>query len=78
MPECFVKFQSVEDVREFVSLATRFLHPVQVTRDNYSVSATSIMGLFSMGLNQILRVTVMDRDADPSGFFSDIRPFRVA
>ena len=78
MPECFVQFQTVEDVREFVSLATRFLHPVQVTRGNYSVSATSIMGLFSMGLNRPLRVTVLDRDADPSGFFSDLGPFRVA
>jgi len=75
VPECIVTFDTVEDVRSFVTIATKYLYPVQVSRENYSVSATSIMGLFSMGLHTPLRVTVLDQSADPSAFFNELRPF---
>ena len=78
VPECYVTFDTIDDVRDFVSIATRYRYRIQVSRENHFASATSIMGLFCMGLHTTLRVTVLDQSADPTSFFNELRPYAVA
>ena len=60
MRECYISFGSADQIRDFVSLATRQPCPVRVEREGYATVATSIMGLFGMGLHTLLRVMAPD------------------
>lgn len=58
--ECYISFATASQIRDFVTLATRQPCPVRVQRDGYDTIATSIMGLFGMGLHTLLRVVAPD------------------
>ena len=78
MRECFVSFTSAHDVMDFVSIATKQLFPIHVERDTMQTSATSIMSIFSMGLNRPLRVLVWDTGEGAAQFLSQVSPYLVA
>lgn len=60
MREYFVSFGSAAEIRDFVALATRQPCTVRVEHEGYDTTATSIMGLFGMGLHTVLRVIAPD------------------
>ena len=78
MRECFVCFASAKDVMDFVSIATKHFFPIHVERGNLKTSATSIMSIFSMGLNRPLRVLVSDTGEGAMHFLSQVQPYLVA
>lgn len=73
--ECYVLFQSVSDIRDFVSLATKQRFEIRVEQGNLSTSATSIMSVFCMGLNRPVRVLIADAQADTAAFFRALQVF---
>jgi len=78
MRECFVSFASAHEVMDFVSIATKQLFPIHVEWGNLKTSATSIMSIFSMGLNRPLRVLVGDAGEGAALFLSQVEPYLVA
>lgn len=75
MQECYVLFQNVSDIRDFVALATKQRFEIRVEQGNLRSSATSIMSIFSMGLNRPVHVLVADDKADAATFFQAVRVF---
>ena len=78
MHECFVSFATARDVMDFVTIATKQYFPIHVERDSMQTSATSIMSIFSMGLNRPLRVVVWDAGEGAARFLSQVKPYLVA
>lgn len=78
MCECYVRFTSADDVKNFVSIATKQYFPIHVERGNLKTSATAIMSLFSMGLNCTLRVILGDAGEGADAFLSQVQPYLVA
>ena len=66
MKEFAIRLTSVQDVQEFVSLATEHAFPIIVGTDRYQVNGTSFMGMFSLDYSQPLtvRVTCTEEEFD--------------
>lgn len=58
-----VRFESVEEVSEFVSIANLCNFDVDVVYQHFSIDGKSLMGVLSIGLNQVL--TVYSKDTNP-------------
>lgn len=58
--EYYISFASASQIRDFVTLATRQPCQVRIQREGYDTTATSIMGIFGMGLHTLLRVVAPD------------------
>lgn len=53
-----IQLRSVQDVEDFVSIATSRSFPVTVTNHYHSVNATNFMEMFSLDMSNILYVSV--------------------
>ena len=58
MHEFYVRFRSLRDVLDFVTLASRQNHRLMVGTDNFQINATSFMGLFTLNCRKPQKVTV--------------------
>ena len=70
-----VKLNSVEQVRQFVETIRKYDGDVDVysTNRNYLVDGKSILGVFSLGLDQELTV-----NGATESFISTLQPFMLA
>lgn len=75
MQECYVLFESVSQIRDFVSIATKQKFEIRLEQDNMSTSATSIMSIFSMGLHRPIRVVVPNAQVDTAPFFQAVQSY---
>ena len=73
-----VKLNSVEQVRQFVETIRKYDGDVDVysTNRNYLVDGKSILGVFSLGLDQELTVKFYNGATEP--FISTLQPFMLA
>ena len=73
-----VKLNSVEQVRQFVETIRKYDGDVDVysTNRNYLVDGKSILGVFSLGLDQEL--TVKFYNGARESFISTLQPFMLA
>ncbi len=73
-----VKLNSVEQVRQFVETMRKYDGDVDVysTNRNYLVDGKSILGVFSLGLDQEL--TVKFYNGATESFISTLQPFMLA
>ena len=58
MKECKIQLTSIEDVKEFVTLANKYEHECDLVSGRYAVDAKSIMGIFSLDLSKPLNLVV--------------------
>lgn len=49
-----IKLHSVEEVKQFVNIVSKYGYDVALERDGYKVDAKSIMGVLSLGLDKPL------------------------
>ena len=61
--KCKVKISTVDDVKEFVNIAFQAGHDVDLICGRYHIDAKSIMGIFSLPLDQPLDLEMDDDDA---------------
>jgi len=73
--ECYLSFSSVDEIRDFVSLATRQTFPITLESGSLRVRATAIMSIFSMGLHTPLRIA-MPKTPETATFLSAIAPYQ--
>lgn len=55
---------SINDVKDFVNIVTRYDFDVDLTSGRYVVDAKSIMGIFSLDLSKPIKVEVQSDDCE--------------
>lgn len=55
---------SINDVKDFVNIVSKYDFDVDLTSDRYVVDAKSIMGIFSLDLSKPIKVEVHSDDCD--------------
>lgn len=66
---------SINDVKDFVNVVSKYDFDVDLTSGRYVVDAKSIMGIFSLDLSQPIKVEVHSDDCD--SFIAELKPFIV-
>lgn len=70
MTELKIKLATIDDVKNFVNIATRFNCEIDVVSGRYVVDAKSIMGLFSLDLSRPLLLKI---DSSDEALTNDIK-----
>ena len=55
---------SINDVKDFVNIVSKYDFDVDLTSGRYAVDAKSIMGIFSLDLSKPIKVEVHTDDCD--------------
>ena len=66
---------SINDVKDFVNIVSKYDFDVDLTSGRYVVDAKSIMGIFSLNLSKPIKVEVHDENCDK--FLDEVRRFMV-
>ena len=64
MTERKIKLNSIEDVKEFTSLANSRTYELDLISGRYAVDAKSIMGIFSLDLTKTLTLVLHGSDEE--------------
>ena len=64
MKKVSIKLESIQDVRDFVSLMTAQKADIDLSSGRYVVDGKSIMGIFSLDLLQPIEMTIHSDDCD--------------
>ena len=75
MKKVTVSLASINDVKSFVNIVSKYDFDVDLISGRYVVDAKSIMGIFSLDLSKPIDVEVMTDDCD--SFIDVIKPFTV-
>jgi len=67
--------KSINDVKDFVNIVTKYDFDVDMTSGRYVVDAKSIMGIFSLDLSKSIKVEVHSDDCD--AFYNEIKHLLV-
>jgi len=68
---------TINDVKEFVGIVTRYDFDIDLISGRYAVDAKSIMGIFSLDLSRPIQVDAHCSDSAAEEFFSQIKQFIV-
>lgn len=68
MTEAKIKINTIDDVKNFVSLVTKVDYDVDIISGRYAIDAKSIMGIFSLDLSKDLELKI---HSDNCGDFLD-------
>ncbi|MDD6213742.1 MAG: HPr family phosphocarrier protein [Firmicutes bacterium] len=66
---------SINDVKDFVNIVSKYDFDVDLTSGRYVVDAKSIMGIFSLNLSKPIKVEVHSDDCEP--FMKEVDRFIV-
>lgn len=66
---------SINDVKDFVNIVSKYEYDVDLTSGRYVVDAKSIMGIFSLDLSKPIKVEVHDDSCD--AFLNEVKRFVV-
>ena len=75
MTEKKIKLNSIEDVKEFTSLANSKTYELDLISGRYAVDAKSIMGIFSLDLTKTLTLVLHGSDEECQEFLEDAEKF---
>lgn len=75
MKSCQIKLSSIQDVREFVDVVTRYDMEIDLSSGRYVVDAKSIMGIFSLDL--LSEITLTAHSDDSEKLFNDLKKFII-
>ena len=64
---------SINDVKNFVNVVSKYDYDVDLTSGRYVVDAKSIMGIFSLDLSKPIKVEIHDETCTP--LLEDLKPF---
>ena len=71
-----VMLGTINDVKEFVNIVTKYDYDVDLVSGRYAVDAKSIMGIFSLDLSKPIRVDIHAEEAGE--FLAAVQKFVVA
>ncbi len=70
-----IKLSSIEDVRNFVNIVSKYSMDIDLMSGRYVVDAKSIMGIFSLDLLKPIQLTAHAEDTD--ALFEDLKPYII-
>ena len=70
-----IKLSSIEDVRKFVDIVSKYDIDVDLSSGRYIVDAKSIMGIFSLDLLKPIKLTAHSDNTDE--LFAEIKPYMI-
>ena len=70
-----IKLSSIEDVRNFVNIVSKYNIDIDLMSGRYVVDAKSIMGIFSLDLLKPIKLTAHSEDTD--ALMADIAPYII-
>ena len=68
-----ILLSSINDVKSFVNIVSKYSYDVDLTSGRYIVDAKSIMGIFSLDLAKPIKVEIDSDDAEP--LCEELKPF---
>lgn len=78
MKEIKIKLSSIESVKNFVEKTSKYPFDIDITSGRYVIDAKSIMGLFSLNLDNVLTVLPhTDNEESIKNFLEDIKDFII-
>ena len=75
MKEMKVLLSSINDVKKFVNIVSKYDFDVDLASDRYVVDAKSSMGIFSLDLSKEIKVNIYSDDCD--NFVNELKEFQV-
>ena len=75
MHKITLRLDSIERVKAFVELVSRYPFDTDLVSGRYTVNAKSIMGIFSLDLSKPIRLEAHSEDS--AKFFEEIKPFII-
>ncbi len=70
-----IKLSSIEDVRNFVNIVSKYSMDIDLMSGRYVIDAKSIMGIFSLDLLKPIKLTAHSEDTD--ALFEDLKPYII-
>ncbi len=70
-----ILLQSINDVKNFVNIVSKYDFDVDLSSGRYVVDAKSIMGIFSLDLSKPIKVDV--RSANSDEFINELKTFVI-
>ncbi len=64
MKTCNILLNSINDVKNFVNLVSRYDYDIDLASGRYKVDAKSIMGIFSLDLSKPIDIEIHTDDCD--------------
>ena len=77
MQEFWIRLHSMEDVAEFVAVATSRAFPICVRDNHHKICGGSFMEMFCLDFNQPLRVVAECSEAELNAFCAEVDRFLV-
>ncbi len=68
-----VTLGSINDVKNFVNIVSRYDYDIDLSSGRYVVDAKSIMGIFSLDLSKPIKVEILSDDCQP--LIDELKPF---
>ena len=75
MKTCKIRLSSIQDVRDFVEIVTRYDMEIDLSSGRYVVDAKSIMGIFSLDLMNEITLTAHSDNTEQ--LFEELKRFMV-
>ena len=75
MKSVMIMLATLNDVKNFVNIVTKYDFDVDLVSGRYAIDAKSIMGIFSLDLSKPIKLEAHTDNAD--AFLADIKPFIV-
>jgi len=70
-----IRLNSIEDVKSFVNIVSKYNYDIDLTSGRYVVDAKSIMGIFSLDLSSPIKVEIFADECDV--LLKELEPFKV-
>ena len=78
MNNVMIRLSSIQDVRTFVDIVTKYNIDIDLSSGRYVVDAKSIMGIFSLDLLNPIKLSAQtDNEDEIKKLMDDLRPFIV-
>ena len=75
MKSVMIMLATINDVKNFVNIVTKYDFDVDLVSGRYAIDAKSIMGIFSLDLSKPIKLEAHTDNAD--AFLADIKPLIV-
>ncbi len=75
MKTAYIKIDSIADVKDFVTIVSKYDFDVDLESGRYAVDAKSIMGIFSLDLSKKIKMVVRSEDCED--FMKEVSRFIV-
>ena len=75
MKSIMIRLETIEDVKDFVSIMAQFQGYFDLASGRYVVDAKSVMGIFSMDLSRTLELRILETNEQEKEILAALEPF---